>query len=90
MIKSILMGIVKAYRLLLSQWLGNACRFEPSCSAYALQALDTHGAAAGTYLAMTRLARCNPWCRGGCDPVPVEAPRLFVWLSHQTSQKKPL
>jgi uncharacterized protein len=50
--------------------LGNACRFEPSCSAYALQALQRHGAAKGTWLTAGRLLRCNPYCAGGCDPVP--------------------
>ena len=69
---------VRGYRLLLKPWLGNACRFEPTCSAYALQALQQHGASAGTMLAAGRLLRCHPWCAGGCDPVPVEAPRLFA------------
>jgi uncharacterized protein len=66
----LLMALVKAYRLLLSPWLGNACRFEPTCSAYSLQALEQHGALAGSYLTLYRLARCQPWCDGGHDPVP--------------------
>lgn len=61
---------VRAYRYFLSPWLGSACRFEPSCSRYALQALDQHGALAGSYLATRRLLRCHPWCEGGLDPVP--------------------
>ena len=65
-----LMGLVKAYRLLLSPWLGSACRFEPTCSAYSLQALQQHGAVAGTYLTLYRLVRCQPLCKGGHDPVP--------------------
>ena len=65
-----LMGIVKAYRLLLSPWLGSACRFEPTCSAYSLQALEQHGAAKGSYLTLKRIGRCHPWCDGGADPVP--------------------
>lgn len=72
--RKVLMGAVKAYRLLLKPWLGNACRFEPSCSAYALQALEQHGAGGGTALALWRLARCHPWCQGGVDPVPPEHP----------------
>jgi len=68
--KGLLIGLVKAYRLLLSPWLGNACRFEPTCSAYALEALDRHGATVGSYLVLCRLARCQPWCQGGHDPVP--------------------
>ena len=74
------MAFVRAYRLLLSPWLGNACRFEPSCSVYALQALEQHGAAAGSYLTVARLARCHPWCTPGFDPVPMHAPALFSRL----------
>ncbi len=65
-----LMGLVQAYRLLLKAWIGNACRFEPSCSAYALQALERHGAAKGSLLTAKRLLRCHPYCQGGHDPVP--------------------
>jgi putative membrane protein insertion efficiency factor len=70
MMQALLTGLVKAYRLLLSPWLGNACRFEPTCSVYALQALELHGAAHGCYLTLRRLGRCHPWCEGGHDPVP--------------------
>lgn len=66
----LLIGLVKAYRLLLSPWLGSACRFEPTCSAYSLQALQERGAVVGTYLTLHRLVRCQPWCDGGHDPVP--------------------
>ena len=66
----VLMALVHGYRLLLKPWLGNACRFEPTCSAYALQALERHGALVGSTLAAGRVLRCNPWCDGGCDPVP--------------------
>ncbi|MFM2262451.1 MAG: hypothetical protein RI959_1127 [Pseudomonadota bacterium] len=89
MMQAALMGLVKAYRLLLSPWLGSACRFEPSCSAYSLQALQAHGAATGTYLTLARLARCHPWCAGGHDPVPAERPRLFGRLISSPSEKKP-
>ena len=75
-----LIGLVRGYRLLLKPWLGNVCRFEPSCSAYALGALQQHGAAAGAYLAARRILRCHPWCDGGCDPVPATAPALFTRL----------
>jgi putative membrane protein insertion efficiency factor len=70
MIRFLLIGLVKGYRLLLSPWLGSACRFEPTCSAYSLQALQLHGAAKGSYLTLRRLGRCHPWCAGGHDPVP--------------------
>jgi hypothetical protein len=88
MIKTLLIGLVKGYRLLLSPWLGSMCRFEPTCSAYSLQALQTHGAAAGSYLTLTRLARCHPWCAGGLDPVPTEKPRLFTQLIPSSTEKK--
>jgi len=88
MIKRLLIGLVKSYRLLLSPWLGSACRFEPTCSAYSLQALQMHGAAAGSYLTLGRLARCHPWCAGGHDPVPTEKPRLFTQLISSPTHKK--
>lgn len=66
----VLIFAVRAYRLLLKPWLGNACRFEPTCSAYALEALERHGALRGGVLTGARLLRCHPWCDGGCDPVP--------------------
>ncbi len=75
--RQILVGAVRAYRFALSPWLGSSCRFEPTCSAYALEALTSHGAMAGTALTLGRLARCHPWCAGGLDPVPSHAPRLF-------------
>ena len=77
-----LIGLIKAYRLFLSPWLGSSCRFTPTCSAYGLQALQEHGAAAGSYLTLARIARCHPWCAGGHDPVPQAKPRIFAFL-HQ-------
>jgi len=75
-----LVAVVKGYRLLLKPWLGNACRFEPTCSHYALTALQRHGAIVGASLAAGRLLRCHPWCEGGCDEVPVQPPALFTRL----------
>ena len=75
-----LMAAVRGYRLMLSPWLGNACRFEPTCSRYSLAALEKHGALAGSYLTVHRLLRCQPFCKGGHDPVPDNAPRLFSRL----------
>jgi uncharacterized protein len=76
-----LMALVRAYRFFLSPWLGSACRFEPTCSAYALQALQRHGAVAGSWLTGRRLLRCHPWCAGGHDPVP-DNPALFTrWVT---------
>lgn len=81
MIAAALKALVRGYQLLFSPWVGGDCRFEPSCSAYALQALDRHGAAVGSYLAARRLLRCHPWCEGGHDAVPLQGigrPRLFT------------
>jgi len=75
-----LMAVVRGYRLMLSPWLGNACRFEPTCSRYSLAALEKHGALAGSYMTVHRILRCAPWCDGGHDPVPHNAPRLFTRL----------
>ena len=84
-----LAGAVRIYRLLLSPWLGNQCRFAPTCSVYAIEALERHGAMAGSYLAAGRLLRCQPWCQGGCDPVPAERPRLFTHLLPGATAKPP-
>lgn len=88
MMRRLLIALVKGYRLFLSPSLGSACRFTPTCSAYALQALEQHGAAAGSYLAVARIARCHPWCDGGQDPVPADAPRLFGQLRSSFQHKK--
>jgi putative membrane protein insertion efficiency factor len=87
MIARLLIGLVKGYRLLLSPWLGSSCRFTPTCSAYALEALQQHGAGAGAYLAAARIARCHPWCEGGPDPVPASAPRLFTRRAASSPEK---
>jgi len=88
MIRNMLMGLVRAYRFFLSPWLGSACRFEPTCSLYALDALQRHGALAGSYLAAGRLLRCHPWCAGGLDPVPDDKPRPFSRLLSSPTEKK--
>lgn len=61
---------VRAYRLLLSPWVGHGCRYQPTCSAYALEALTLHGAVKGSWLAAKRIASCHPWGGQGYDPVP--------------------
>lgn len=87
--RQMLMTLVKGYRLLLSPWLGSSCRFEPTCSAYALQALERHGALAGSYLTLHRLGRCHPWCDGGCDTVPERVRRPFSSLVSESTEKNP-
>lgn len=86
-----LIGLVKLYRLLLSPWLGSACRFEPTCSLYAIEALQRHGSVRGSWLTVCRLARCNPWCAGGCDPVPPAGSRigLFTRLTDAHARATP-
>ncbi|MDO6386610.1 MULTISPECIES: membrane protein insertion efficiency factor YidD [Uliginosibacterium] len=68
--KTLLLALIKIYQYLVSPWLGSRCRFYPSCSAYAAEALQRHGLLKGLKLAVFRLARCHPWCDGGHDPVP--------------------
>ncbi len=68
--RQILTAVLKTYRYLVSPWLGYHCRFHPSCSEYAIQAIDRHGAVKGSYLTLRRLLRCHPFHPGGCDPVP--------------------
>lgn len=76
----LLSSLVRGYRLLLSPVLPAACRFHPSCSAYALEAIALHGAVRGGWLTVRRLVRCHPWNDGGWDPVP--APTAPCCRSH--------
>lgn len=62
--------LIKVYRFFLSPWIGNQCRFHPSCSHYAEEAICRHGAVKGGILTLRRLGKCHPWHEGGCDPVP--------------------
>lgn len=71
--RRLLQGLLVGYKRWISPMLPNACRFVPSCSEYAIEALEVHGVARGSALSLWRLLRCNPFVRGGYDPVP--APR---------------
>jgi len=66
----VLVALVAAYRYAVSPMLGRHCRFHPSCSEYAQEAVERHGAVRGAWLAVKRLGRCHPWHPGGYDPVP--------------------
>lgn len=68
--RNVLIFLVKAYRLVMSPYLGSQCRFHPTCSAYALEAIERHGALRGGWLAIRRIGRCHPLHAGGLDPVP--------------------
>ncbi|WP_410474483.1 membrane protein insertion efficiency factor YidD [Guyparkeria sp. TX1] len=68
--RRVLIGLVKGYRLLISPMLPPSCRFYPTCSEYAVEALSQHGALKGGWLTLRRLGRCHPFCAGGVDPVP--------------------
>ena len=84
-----LIALVRGYRYFLSPWLGQSCRFYPTCSVYAIEALQRHGAASGTYLAAWRILRCNPYCQGGHDAVPDNPPALFTRLGLTGSATPP-
>ncbi len=73
MIRQLLIAPIRFYRYVISPWLGPSCRFIPSCSAYAIEAIETHGGLCGTWLTFRRVIRCHPWCHGGHDPVPPTA-----------------
>lgn len=68
--KRALLILIDGYRLLLSPFFGTQCRFYPTCSSYAREAIEVHGPLLGTWLAVKRIVKCGPWHRGGVDPVP--------------------
>jgi putative membrane protein insertion efficiency factor len=68
----LLILLVKGYRLIFSPYVGRSCRFAPTCSQYALDALNEYGALKGSWLALRRIGRCHPWHAGGYDPVPTK------------------
>lgn len=70
MIARLLQGLIRLYQILLSPFWGSQCRFHPTCSCYAIDALKKHGAIKGGAMAIYRIFRCNPWAKGGFDPVP--------------------
>ncbi len=86
--RGLLLGLVHIYRLFFRAWLGNRCRYAPSCSSYALQAVQKHGAWTGGALAGGRLLRCHPWCEGGDDPVPEQIRNPVAGLFTRLMQRE--
>lgn len=68
--RRLLLGAIRLYQLVLSPWLGRQCRYEPTCSAYAAEAIERFGVRRGVWLAVKRIGRCHPWGGAGYDPVP--------------------
>jgi len=88
--KYVLIALLKGYRFAISPLYGQVCRYHPTCSAYALEAVQTHGALRGTWLAMRRVARCHPWAAGGFDPVPARKDRAPKNRRSSTLSSSPL
>jgi putative membrane protein insertion efficiency factor len=81
-------ALIRTYQLLLAPFAGGACRFEPSCSEYARQAVETHGLMRGLLLAVRRVGRCHPFARAGFDPVPPR-PETLASQPSATSLRRP-
>lgn len=84
--KWLMIGFIKAWRAVISPLYGNVCKYYPSCSAYGLKAVQTHGALKGGWLTIWRIMRCNPWSHGGYDPVP-GTPEADEWIKEQAEME---
>ena len=87
--RSVLRILIRGYQLIVSPWLGPRCRFHPTCSNYALEAVDRHGGLRGGWLALRRIGRCHPFHPGGFDPVP-DRPASAMDLAPSTDPHKGL
>lgn len=83
-LKRALLALIRAYQYLLSPWVGGGCRYWPTCSEYAREAVELHGALKGGWMMVARLARCHPYGRGGVDPVPTRF-RLRCWCQDDSA-----
>ena len=73
---NLLAGLIRTYQLVISPVVAGSCRYQPTCSQYALDAIDLHGPVRGSWLAVRRIARCHPWGSSGVDPVPPEKAKI--------------
>jgi putative membrane protein insertion efficiency factor len=90
MLARLLILIVTIYQRTLSGWLGGGCRFEPSCSRYAVACLEAHGALRGGLLSIVRLCKCHPFHPGGHDPPPLSTRPISIrWSTHESDRAKP-
>jgi putative membrane protein insertion efficiency factor len=85
-VRALLIALLRGYRLLISPLYGQVCRYHPSCSAYALDAVRVHGSIRGSWLTLRRLGRCHPWAAGGYDPVPPRSSRVSAGSSPSPQQ----
>jgi uncharacterized protein len=88
LLQRICLGLIRGYRYFLSPLLPPSCRFTPSCSCYAIEAIETHGTWRGLLLALGRIVRCQPFCQGGYDPVPPVSGRGYQGACGQRRGKK--
>nr|WP_205074054.1 membrane protein insertion efficiency factor YidD [Parvibium lacunae] len=88
MVTKVLLALISIYRYAISPWLGPRCRFYPSCSTYAQEALKLHGPWRGSYLSIKRVLRCGPWTSGGVDPVP-DSPKCCASTSANAARPHP-
>ena len=84
MFAKFLTSIVRLYQIVISPWTPASCRFTPTCSSYAIEAIDRHGAPRGGWLALRRIARCHPWGGHGFDPVPLPSENEQPGLDNRT------
>ena len=87
--RRVLIGIIRAYQLVLSPLMGRQCRFEPTCSCYAIEAIKRHGSVRGGWMGVKRICRCHPFSPGGYDPVPeLDAPDIQTPPKTESSSVK--
>lgn len=89
MLRRFLIGIIRLYQVAISSWTPAACRFTPTCSVYAIEALRAHGSAKGSWLALKRIGRCHPWGAFGFDPVPRPSSDDHGGLESRTQSQTP-